>query len=153
LLTDGTFDAQAFSMVVSGKDVYAAGYESNGMNRVAKYWKNGSPVTLGVDADFSIANSITIAGNDVYVAGGEIVASSFYSARYWKNGQAILLEKPKDLQYSIANAITVVGTDIYIAGEETAHDGVYWKNGIVSVLPGQSSSGGVANSIFISGTQ
>lgn len=42
-LTDGSKWAEAKSIVVSGTDVYVAGFEGG----VAKYWKNGSPVILG----------------------------------------------------------------------------------------------------------
>jgi hypothetical protein len=33
-------------MYVSGSDVYAAGYESNGSSKVAKVWKNGAATSL-----------------------------------------------------------------------------------------------------------
>ena len=49
-LTDGTKEAYAASIAISGTDVYAAGYEekqSGVRNWVAKYWKNGNPVILG----------------------------------------------------------------------------------------------------------
>ena len=59
-LTDGTTNAAATSISVSGNDVYVCGsIEGN-----AVYWKNGNPVTLGAGN----ATSITVSGNDVYVA-------------------------------------------------------------------------------------
>src|SRR5258705_13552322 len=44
-LSDGTRDANASSITVSGNDVYVSGYEftGNGGTSIAKYWKNGSP--------------------------------------------------------------------------------------------------------------
>src|SRR6476620_12810139 len=40
-LTDGSNDAYANSIAISGNDVYVAGIEHNGTKYVAKYWKNG----------------------------------------------------------------------------------------------------------------
>jgi len=56
-LTDGTVDAEARSIAVSGNDVYVAGFE----NGVAKYWKNGTPVILGDISKYSEAHSIFLA--------------------------------------------------------------------------------------------
>ena len=53
-LTDGSKWAEAKSIVVSGTDVYVAGFEGG----VAKYWKNGSPVILGEVSKKSEAYSI-----------------------------------------------------------------------------------------------
>ena len=39
ILSDITQDAYAYSIAVSGNDVYVAGYEDNGIAYVAKYWK------------------------------------------------------------------------------------------------------------------
>jgi hypothetical protein len=63
-LSDGTKDAYATSIAVSGNDVYVAGYEENtaGANDyVAKYWKNGDPVILGDVSKYSEAYSIFLA--------------------------------------------------------------------------------------------
>ena len=59
------------SIVVSGEDVYVAGYVYNGSYYVAKYWKNGKAVPLSDGMGPSIAYAITLSGNDVYVAGYE----------------------------------------------------------------------------------
>ena len=56
-LTDGSKWAEAKSIVVSGTDVYVAGFEDG----VAKYWKNGSPVILGDVSKYSEAWSIFLA--------------------------------------------------------------------------------------------
>jgi hypothetical protein len=53
-------------------DVYTAGYELNDAGaQIAKYWKNGQARILGAGVNGSIANSIAVSGNDVYVAGLE----------------------------------------------------------------------------------
>ena len=53
-LTDGSKWAEARSIVISGNDVYVAGFE----DAVAKYWKNGNPVILGDASKNSEAYSI-----------------------------------------------------------------------------------------------
>src|SRR5580765_4202114 len=68
-LTDGTANAHALSIAVTGNDVYVAGYVTRGTSDLASYWKNGSLVVLG-DTD-SQASAITISGGDVYIAGFE----------------------------------------------------------------------------------
>src|SRR5258708_25620733 len=45
-LTDGSKNAFAAAIAVSGSDVYVAGYEFSGAHNVAKYWKNGTAVGL-----------------------------------------------------------------------------------------------------------
>ena len=82
-------------------DVYVAGYEVNGSVSVAKYWKNGNPVTLGE----GYANSITVSINDVYVCGAGVGG-----ATYWKNGSPVILG------VGGANSIAVSGNDVYLAG-------------------------------------
>jgi hypothetical protein len=60
-LSDGTKNAYATSIAVSGNDVYVAGYEektAGAFDYVAKYWKNGNPVVLSNIESY--ANSIFI---------------------------------------------------------------------------------------------
>jgi hypothetical protein len=59
-LTDGTQDAEVRSIYVSGNNVYVAGYEYNGTERVAKYWKNGQAVALTDGTNGAGATSIFV---------------------------------------------------------------------------------------------
>ncbi len=69
---------------MTDQDVYVCGEEFNSAGiRVAKYWKNGQPVELGIN---SYAESIFVDGNDVYVAGAEYANGNIIRAVYWKNG-------------------------------------------------------------------
>ena len=135
-------------------DVYVAGYE----DYVAKYWKNGNPVTL---TDCSEATSIAVAGSDVYVTGGD-----GGSAKYWKNGSPFNLGDGSKNGWT--TSIVVSGNDVHVAGVEFFPDGnahaVYWKNGQPTYLPENtrpvqptdnypvSSIATTANSIFVSGS-
>ena len=63
-LTDGSRWAEAKSIVVTGNDVYIAGFEeteAGSGNYIAKYWKNGTPVILGDVSKNSKAYSIFLA--------------------------------------------------------------------------------------------
>lgn len=86
ILPDG---CRANAIAASGNEVYVAGIDRNeeGANIIV-YWKNGKAVRLtnGKEVSGAGASVITIAGNDVYIAGyldGK--------ATYWKN------EKPAGL--------------------------------------------------------
>ena len=100
-LTNGTFNANANNIVVSGTDVYAVGYEGNsifpGLNRpVAKMWKNGVATSLTTGIFNATANSIVLVGSDIYIGGNEDVQQPNFqsdnftssSVKVWKNGVA-----------------------------------------------------------------
>jgi hypothetical protein len=131
-LTNGSFDAQAASIYVSGPDVYACGYERNaGGFMVAKYWKNGVATSLTGGTTNARAFSIFISGTDIYVAGVEKLPGGYDVARYWKNGAAVTLSNPSMTAY--ATAIFVSGANVYVCGAETNVSGKYvarlWTNG------------------------
>jgi hypothetical protein len=152
-LSDGTNNAHANSIAVSGTDVYVAGDEYNGMNNVAKYWKNGQPFNLTGGKNYASATSIAVSGSDVYVAGYEYVGRNV--AIYWKNGTRITLTD--STKNAFAFGIAVSGTDVYVAGYEQLNAGFgndiakYWKNGTpVSLTDGSLEA--QAYSIAVSGT-
>jgi hypothetical protein len=158
-LSDGTKDAQAFSIFVSGNDVYVGGYEWKTAagptnNDVAKYWKNGTAVTLTDGTHGARITSIFVSGTDVYAAGYEM--NDLHSvAKYWKNGTAVNLTD--GLNDAAANSIVVSGSDVYVAGSEDrlgssgTLNAAYWKNGTkISIT--NSSAYTVATSIFVSGS-
>ncbi len=153
VLTDGTKEASASSVFVSGNDVYVAGQEGN----IAKYWKNGTPFSLPDTASYSYALSIFVAGTDVFVAGCvNIVGHAF--AVYWKNGIPFHLTDGNFV--ACANSIYVSNGDVYVAGYEGYKFqnvvAKYWKNGEPVVLGTESEQfphESFANSIFVSGSE
>ena len=69
---------RVISLVVSGDDVYACGYDGSGPG----YWKNGTWTALPEQAQVT---SLAVCENDVYVA-GSASSSGPGQPGYWKNG-------------------------------------------------------------------
>jgi hypothetical protein len=133
----------AKSICVSGSDVYVVGdvyfVGSASDQGTATYWRNGTAVELTPN-QISTANSITVVGDDVYIAGAIMGPDRLPRATYWKNGVAVPLEST----YSVANAIAVFENDIYVAGNRGVDTALYWKNGKPIIL-----GRGRANSIVV----
>jgi hypothetical protein len=137
----------ANDILVDGPDIYVAGYETySGVTDIAKYWKNGTPVTL-VDPSstfFACAYSLSKSGEDLYVAGlVKGVDESDIVATYWKNDNPVYLTD--GTQPSSAQDIYVSGNDVYVCGyERNSSDfdvAKYWKNGTsVDLSDGQSNA-------------
>jgi len=142
-LTDGKADAYARKIVVSGSDVYVIGSERNQHgNLEARFWKNGARVEF----EGSIASSLYVEGDDVYISG------NFGSAtKYWKNGSLISLTE--SLQQA-TSTIFVVDGNVY-----TTSPGKYWKGNQSFDLesetdnPNISSLYVVGDDVFVGGFQ
>ena len=82
----------------------------------------------------------------VFVA-GEVWNGSFYVAKYWVDGQEVVLSDGTGS--AITSSIFVSNNDVYIAGSDYKEFGgaVYWKNNSEIQL----AVGGMASSIFVSG--
>ena len=87
LVQDGSSHAGGTAIAVKDNEVYIAGtgLSSNGQSYVSRYWKNGTPVTVGADGSFGL--SLYLSGNDTYVAGYQQTQGGS-PAVYWKNGKA-----------------------------------------------------------------
>ena len=155
-LTDGTYDATAKSVYVSGEDVYVAGRECNEKNiPVAKLWKNGEAQDLTDGNHEAWANSVFVLGDDVYVAGWEYIAEEKRVAKLWKNGKVIYLtDGTRD---GWANSVFVSGNDVYVVGTERNTFGwevaKLWKNGVAQNLTSEYNDHNVsaeAHSVYVS---
>ncbi len=127
---------------------------------MAKYWKNGQPVSLTNGSRQAYAHSIAVVGNDIYVAGSESNGSG-HVAKYWKNGQAFSLSNGSR-PFASATSIAVVGNDVYVAGREGDDVGrvggsgsvaKYWKNRQeISLTNGNGTNYAYAPSISVYGS-
>ncbi len=125
LFDNQTGEAEARSVFVSGKDVYAAG---NKYNSDAVIWKNGDMQELAQPEGClkTRAYSVFVAGNDVYVAGEasyEDKPVDTYKPILWKNNVPTVL----DADYGTAYTVFVAGTDVYVGGQGKTSS--VWKNG------------------------
>ena len=122
-LPEGT---EAHDIKVVSADVYVAGEN----NYVACYWKNGVKTSLGESQNKSRAYAISVAGNDIYVAGTQSLAKNNFLALYWKNNEAVILDDYQGFAYDILTN----GNDIYVAGDAYSNNYIdnlsfaYWKN-------------------------
>ncbi|GEO12144.1 hypothetical protein [Segetibacter aerophilus] len=134
LLSPSSEKGFANSIYVSGPDIYVVGevypLGSGSGPGWAVYWKNGVPIELTPPGQISVANCVTIVGNDVYIAGGIAGPNRLTRATYWKNGVPTQL----DSTYSVANSITVFENDVYVAGNRGVGTALYWKNGTPIIL-------------------
>ena len=118
----------AYSIFVSGSDVYVSGQYYNGSKWIACYWKNGTRIDLSEDL-VGFGNSIYVYGSDVYVAGFYWQDPKTSIACYWKNGVKFDLEG----ESASARSILVDEQDIHVIGiKSNWYDGhsdvYYWKN-------------------------
>jgi hypothetical protein len=124
-------NASASCKVTVSPNIYAAGYQNNGIRDVAVLWKNGTMQQLGTGATRSFARAVHVTGNnDVYVVGVE-VENGIGIARLWINGV------PNDISdgsnSATALSLFVDGTDIYVGGYEIVNgvvEGRVWVNGV-----------------------
>lgn len=118
-------------------DIYVlgGGYDESSGGSRPLYWKNGEPVLYDHESlENMIYNKVTVADNQVYIAGERQFTSAIASAFYWENGTYEELSDPNDSDdYATAYDICVSEGDVYVAGIKAKTSGmmdiVYWKNG------------------------
>ena len=132
-LTDGTNEAQAKCVFVSGSDVYVAGYERNeDGNNYAKVWING--VVHNISDNYSMAFSVFVSDNNIYVGGSE---GGYTSATVWTNGISQILHNGTMQTSSSVSSIFVSAGDIYVVGTSyydyhsmSSQTARLWKNDV-----------------------
>ena len=171
-LTDGSVDAVAYAVAVSGSDIYVVGYETDGdvyisstlvpsRYKVAKLWKNGVATRLTDGKHHADARALVLSGADIYIAGREGTTNypvggvnGFSAAKVWKNGVGTALSGLTG--YGLASALTVVDGDVYVAGYQQIGNSfvaaTYWKNGAAYPLTNGASSAGALGIAVAGGT-
>lgn len=148
-LTDGTKHAIAYSVFVSGGDMYIGGssqYKDNVLDDVATLWKNGVPQYYSDGSKPAGVISVFVSGNDVYAAGYDNSVATL-----WKNGVATSLTNGTN--NSGAYGVFVSGTDVYAVGFQkngSKYVAKVWKNNTEQVLT-DGSENAIANSVFVLG--
>jgi hypothetical protein len=155
------------SVAVSNNDVYMTGpsLDPNAYYRKNNNWMQLGPVFTSTGLPIgSDASSITVSGNDLYVAGQQweqLAPGGGWTkaiASYWKNGD-LPVKLTDGSKATYTTSIAVSGTDVYVAGHDMVFvsgsnvEGVakYWKNGtLVNLTDGSASA--YASSIAVSGT-
>lgn len=146
-IANGSASSGAFSVFVSGKDVYAAGSEKGASgNSIAKVWKNGSELyTLTDGSHTATATSIFVSGNDVYTSGFEDHVR--YYAMMWKNSTPTTLSLPTTS--SVAKGIYVSDGNVYVAAGMN-NQAVVYKNAMTLYTLTDEEDVSQANAVFVS---
>ena len=129
-----TKSGAAFSVFVSGNDVYVAGFEETTTGWTAKVWKNGVATTLSTEDEKAYAQCVFVSGSDVYVA-GQSWNGSAYVIKVWKNGMAEIITP--DTQGAEVSSIFVSDGNVYLAGSEINDNqwkAKVWINGVGTFL-------------------
>ena len=156
-LTDGTQDAEAVHISVTGNDVHVYGVERISLGEgystsLFRHWKNGKVVSDN-DFDMSHIRDMAISGSDIYIVGTEYRNVTINKASYWKNGKEVVLTSDNNKKER-AEAIFVSGNDVYVAGIEFIYGswGIpkYWKNG-EEIYISDYKVATIIKSIFVSG--
>ena len=154
-LTDGTRDAEANSVYVVGNNVYVVGYEVSGQEltddygftsyrRVAKLWINGVAQNLSDGTRDAEANSVFVAGGNVYVVGYEFNEQNKRVAKAWVNDNVSI-----NITGGIeANSVFVADNYVYVAGYND-NRAMLWKNGELQNLTLDVYYDSMANSVFV----
>jgi hypothetical protein len=114
-LPTGQTAGAVLSLVVSGTDVYAAGFSDNANAIIPGYWLNGAWVGLTVPFGFDggEVHSLVLSGGKVYAAGlsgvGDGTGSSSTVPGYWVNGVWVGLPIPAPgTGFSYVSSLTVI---------------------------------------------
>jgi len=146
-LTDGLNAAIAYSIFVSGPNVYVSGY--NCLAAVpncgrAAYWVDGTLIQLPT-INQSAAASITASGGNVYVADTEVSPTLGELAMLWTNGVPQTLSVTNN---AASNAVAVSGGDVYVAGAYGSY-ATYFKNGGVETVQSDANTDASAFAIAV----
>lgn len=149
LNNDPNKHSYAFSMAVSGSDVYIGGVVDN---LTPCYWKNNANTITKLDASANYSASMLAVGNDVYMGGSIYTKSNNEIPVYWKNGVMVALRDIASDGHGYVYGMAMTENDFYAAGEDKGM-ATYWKNGIKTEL-GKGAAWGISisgNDVYLAG--
>ena len=143
----GAFNANQLTYITlpGSARIYAAGSTGAGATQRASIWING--VHRHLSDVPSVANSVSVSGNDVYVTGRIGAIGAGQRATLWVNGNPQTLSNIQ----SWAGSVYVSGGNVYVAGWQgagTAQRATLWINGAPQTLSNTLSQ---ARSVYVSG--
>ena len=98
-------------------DIYVAGYDGTGENKIPKVWKNGKEIyALTTGDNTAYAYSLFVAGSDVYTAGYENNGTKNV-AKVWKNKDEFYALSNGD-NHAEARSVFISDGKVYTAGYE-----------------------------------
>ncbi len=158
--TLSTTIGDAFQIFASGNDIYVAGTYQHTINTHTNivqngpdigqyvYWKNGTPNNVDTPQENGVVPSVSVSGTDVY----------FTNLYGWKNGTMIDFpgEGTPGKYFTPTGIFSTFaeGADVYFAGYDTLGNGVYWKNGVMTIaVPygGRGTTQPLVHCIYVSG--
>ena len=121
-----TLQGDRRSIAANNDNVYTVGVQEER----ARFWTNETGSNLANGPSYSGAYDIEIKGNDVYIAGVEVI-NKISVAKLWKNGIGSNLSDGKFT--TVATDISITGNDVYVLGYENnlGSNSKLWKNGEV----------------------
>jgi PEP-CTERM motif len=142
------------SLPVRGQQIYVANYNynaGNGGSSVGEYNLDGSPVNASLITGLTLAEGLTVSGNDLFVANlgqlnsfGSVIASSGSIGEYDLNGSPVNTALITGL--NLAGGLYASGNNLFI-GEESGPLSEYTTSGgqiSAKLLPGTVSPWGIA---------
>lgn len=148
-LNEGSSGGAAYSVTVSGTDVYVTG----SLNTFAHLWKNGVGANVS-DNLRTTGYGLAISGVDAYIVGAESSGGKFV-ATLWKNSTPTVLPAASVDYVAKATSVAIAGTDVYEAGVEGQGGSgriVLWKNGVmVNLNSGYANSFDITASVSVLG--
>jgi hypothetical protein len=131
--------SRATGIKVSNGDVFVSGIvgksaDPEWVSRQATYWKNDQLYMLGSSlATTSAALELDVADNHVYVAGYESHEGTKWNGKYWKDGEAVIINPEASVNFY---SVSVINGVVYLAGDykPMPPNGIpptanYWVNG------------------------
>lgn len=146
-ITDGTNDAEANCLFVSGNDVYIGGNQkalAGGGPTIPVLWKNGTPqiISTSTPGNNKVV-SVQANGSDVYAA----VQEGGNSAWVAKNG--VKQTTPAGLM--TIEDLFIKGSDLYVLGGSSFNAFAVYKNGVQlhELMYNGSSNNSAGKSLFV----
>jgi hypothetical protein len=136
-ISDGSFDAQANTLVILSGSIYLGGYQKNSSGKmVATIWKfngsTGAATALSSGSQDAVVYNLHTSGSSIYAAGNEFkevaldpndpnTISLIRNAKLWMftdsaNSAVFLPNSTNEVEASYGLAVGVTGSTVYVSG-------------------------------------